>query len=173
MSDEPYVIHDTPEFEDSNIRALKTSDPANAETVFNPLFMRILSNIRAVWQKALTKVDKIEGKGLSANDYTNVEKQKLAELGNYDDSSLQESLSTLQTNKADKTEVSAAFSATNANVTANTAAITAIPSTPLTMTVQLTAGGAQALEVKQVRNITISPSDPSGGVNGDLWFKYS
>lgn len=34
------------------------------------------------------KVDKIEGKGLSTNDYTTAEKQKLASLSNYDDTEL-------------------------------------------------------------------------------------
>ena len=32
-----------------------------------------------------TKVDKVEGKGLSANDFTNADKSKLANLENYDD----------------------------------------------------------------------------------------
>lgn len=149
MSDEPYVIPDNPEFEDNNIRALKTSDPANAETIFNPLFLRILSNIRAVWQKINLKADKVDGKGFSSNDYTDEDKAKLTGLSNYDDSDLQ------------------------GKVSANTTAIAAIPSTPLTMTAQLTAGGAQDLATKQVRNVTISPSDPSGGSNGDMWFKYS
>lgn len=35
-----------------------------------------------------TKVDKIEGKVLSSNDYTNEEKQKLADLKNYDDADI-------------------------------------------------------------------------------------
>ena len=34
------------------------------------------------------KVDKIEGKGLSTNDYTNEDKEKLSELNNYDDTEL-------------------------------------------------------------------------------------
>lgn len=34
------------------------------------------------------KVDKVSGKGLSTNDFTNAEKEKLAGLGNYDDSAV-------------------------------------------------------------------------------------
>lgn len=36
------------------------------------------------------KVDKIEGKGLSTNDYTDAEKEKLAELENYDDTQVRQ-----------------------------------------------------------------------------------
>lgn len=35
-----------------------------------------------------TKVDKVEGKGLSSNDYTDTEKTKLASLSNYDDTAI-------------------------------------------------------------------------------------
>lgn len=42
------------------------------------------------------KVDKIEGKGLSTNDYTTQEKNKLAELENYDDTQVRQLI--LQTN---------------------------------------------------------------------------
>lgn len=38
------------------------------------------------------KVNKIEGKGLSTNDYTNEEKRKLEELNNYDDTELRKKL---------------------------------------------------------------------------------
>lgn len=48
-----------------------------------------------------TKVDKEEGKGLSSNDYTDTEKEKLASLENYDDTEIKEALS----GKADKTEI--------------------------------------------------------------------
>ena len=46
------------------------------------------------------KVDKIEGKGLSSNDFTDAERNKLANLSNYDDSELVNSLN----NKVDKVE---------------------------------------------------------------------
>ena len=43
------------------------------------------------------KVDKEQGKGLSTNDYTTAEKQKLAGLSNYNDSALQTAVNNLQT----------------------------------------------------------------------------
>lgn len=52
------------------------------------------------------KVDKEEGKGLSANDYTDQEKEKLAGLSNYDDTQVQEELA----GKASKQEVADAAS---------------------------------------------------------------
>ncbi|MBQ4232657.1 MAG: hypothetical protein II699_05200 [Lachnospiraceae bacterium] len=48
----------------------------------------------------VAKVDKITGKGLSTNDYTNSEKEKLASLYNYDDTSVRNLIST----KVDKIE---------------------------------------------------------------------
>lgn len=57
--------------------------------------------------KALAaKVDKEEGKGLSTNDYTDQEKEKLAGLSNYDDTQVQEELA----GKASKQEVADAAS---------------------------------------------------------------
>ena len=47
------------------------------------------------------KVDKEEGKGLSSNDYTDTEKEKLASLENYDDTEIKSSLN----NKADRSEI--------------------------------------------------------------------
>ena len=59
-----------------------------------------------------TKVDKEEGKGLSTNDYTDDDKYKLESLENYDDTEIKDlisintnNISSLQTNKADKTEI--------------------------------------------------------------------
>ena len=50
---------------------------------------RILKQVRAyIDKKDNTKVDKVDGKGLSSNDYTAAEKNKLATLNNYDDSAL-------------------------------------------------------------------------------------
>lgn len=42
------------------------------------------------------KVDKVDGKGLSTNDYTTEEKVKLATLENYDDTSIDGRVSTLE-----------------------------------------------------------------------------
>lgn len=43
------------------------------------------------------KVDKEDGKGLSTNDYTNEEKEKLAGLSNYNDEEIKEEIATLKT----------------------------------------------------------------------------
>ena len=58
------------------------------------------SSTNAVQNKVVTttlnkKVDKVEGKGLSTNDYTTAEKNKLAGLQNYDDAEVQDKLTEL------------------------------------------------------------------------------
>ncbi len=63
------------------------------------------------------KVDKESGKGLSANDYTTVEKNKLSGLSNYDDSGLRSELAT----KATPTEIAEAVSTHNESATAHSA----------------------------------------------------
>ena len=52
------------------------------------------------------KVDKVEGKALSTNDYTNEDKSKLDSLNNYDDTALKERVSAVETSKQDKTDQS-------------------------------------------------------------------
>lgn len=42
-----------------------------------------------------------------------------------------------------------------------------------TMAARLTAQNNSSYTTKQVRNITLSTSNPSGGANGDVWIKYS
>jgi len=62
-------------------------------------------NIAALDHALGEKVDKISGKGLSTNDYTNAEKLKLATLENYDDTDLTDRVSDVEdslTGKADK-----------------------------------------------------------------------
>ena len=44
-----------------------------------------------------TKVDKVAGKQLSTNDYTTVEKNKLAGLTNYDDTELRTEITNIET----------------------------------------------------------------------------
>ena len=48
----------------------------------------IQNNINSINELENTKVDKVEGKDLSTNDYTNEEKTKLASLENYDDTEI-------------------------------------------------------------------------------------
>ena len=53
-------------------------------------------------------MDKVSGKGLSTNDYTTPEKQKLAGLSNYDDSALRKYIESLEEqNKLLKKQVAA------------------------------------------------------------------
>lgn len=49
-----------------------------------------------------SKVDKEEGKGLSTNDFTTAEKDKLAGLSNYNDTEIKNTIQNLQNNKQDK-----------------------------------------------------------------------
>ena len=44
------------------------------------------------------KVDKVTGKGLSTNDYTTTEKNKLAGLSNYNDTTIKKDIATNKTN---------------------------------------------------------------------------
>ena len=66
--------------------------------VENSTFNTTVSDLEAQIEN---KVDKEEGKGLSSNDYTDAEKEKLASLENYDDTEIKSSLN----NKADKSEI--------------------------------------------------------------------
>lgn len=52
-------------------------------------------------QDIANKVDKVEGKGLSTEDYTTAEKQKLAGLNNYDDTEIKQDIQELQTDVSD------------------------------------------------------------------------
>ena len=62
----------------------------------NEIRPAIIKNTEAISQK----VDKIEGKGLSTEDYTTIEKEKLAGLENYDDSELRNQLQQTETGVA-------------------------------------------------------------------------
>lgn len=51
--------------------------------------------------KLTTKVDKVTGKGLSTNDYTSAEKNKLASLTNYDDTAIKKQITDIETSIGD------------------------------------------------------------------------
>ena len=55
-----------------------------------------INNQTDLIQKFNSKVDKIENKGLSTNDYTNEDKNKLASLNNYDDITIKSDISNIQ-----------------------------------------------------------------------------
>lgn len=57
-----------------------------------------------LWEALNDKVDKVAGKGLSTNDYTDEEREKLAGLENYDDAKLKEELSETYQPKGDYVE---------------------------------------------------------------------
>ena len=46
----------------------------------------------AIWEALNDKVDKVKGKGLSTNDFTDEDREKLARLENYDDTKLKEEI---------------------------------------------------------------------------------
>lgn len=59
-------------------------------------------DVEALETAMSNKVDKVEGKQLSTEDYTTAEKEKLASLNNYDDSTIVASITALQSGKVDK-----------------------------------------------------------------------
>lgn len=81
-----------------------------------------ISDVSNLTSQLNSKVDKVNGKGLSTvdftdtsyvhtdNNYTTSEKTKLAGLENYDDSELKSDIQDLQTGKADKSEIPTATS---------------------------------------------------------------
>lgn len=69
-----------------------------------------------------TKVDKVEGMGLSSNDYTTEDKNKLAGLENYNDSAVLEAI-------ADKQDVISDLDAIRSGAAAGATAIQSIPDT--------------------------------------------
>ena len=48
MAEQYYIITDDPQYSIDDIRKLQNSDPVNAQTIVNPLIVRILENIAAV-----------------------------------------------------------------------------------------------------------------------------
>ena len=89
------------------------ADTVNGHTVecdvpADAKFTDTIYNDSALKATVANKVDKVSGKGLSTNDYTNPEKQKLAGLSNYDDSALRKYIESLEEqNKLLKEQVAA------------------------------------------------------------------
>lgn len=102
------------EFVETKIADLVNSAPETLDTL-GELATAIENNADVVetLNAAITnKVDKVDGKGLSTNDYTNEDKSKLAGLSNYDDTELankvsqnESAITDLQNNKANDTDV--------------------------------------------------------------------
>ena len=62
-------------------------------------------DVEALETALATKVDKVDGKGLSTNDFTNEYKTKVDGFSNYDDTEVRSLISGLNSTKADKTSV--------------------------------------------------------------------
>jgi len=109
------------------------------------------------------KVDKVSGKGLSTEDYTTAEKNKLAGI----EAGAQ--VNTV-TSVAGKTgEVTLAKSDVGLSNVDN---VQQMPKSGGTFTGVVTAQSNTSYTTRQIRNIVLSTSDPSGGNNGDVWIKY-
>ena len=85
---------------------------------------------------------------------------------------------TLQGYTADYFATAASLTSVNSNISTMQNDITNLKSGKLnisggTMTGALVAQNNANYTTKQVRNIFISTSDPSGGSNGDIWIKYA
>lgn len=56
MAEEFYIIPENPQYSIDDIRKLQNSDPVNAQTIVNPLILRILENIAALHRQAVNVV---------------------------------------------------------------------------------------------------------------------
>ena len=71
---------------------------ASTRNHINNTDIHVTSEDKENWNN---KLDPEEGKGLSQNDYTDEEKEKLASLENYDDTSLKTRVTNVENEKAD------------------------------------------------------------------------
>lgn len=95
------------------------------------------------------KVAKVAGKGLSTEDYTTAEKSKLAGV-----------------------EAGAEVNAVDSVAGKTGAVVLAADDIGAGTLPGKVVGNNNADYTKQLRNITLSTADPSGGSNGDVWIKY-
>ena len=75
--------------------ANKAAEAAN-DAASNVDSDQIVPRLRQLEEEVPNKVDKVEGKGLSTNDYTDEDKEKLSGLSNYDDSGIKQQLADKQ-----------------------------------------------------------------------------
>lgn len=90
-SEEKTKLAELSNYNDTQVKA----DITSANTAIGQLQTRVESIDN-------NKVDKVSGKGLSTEDYTTDDKNKLAALSNYDDAKVREDISVLDINKMDK-----------------------------------------------------------------------
>lgn len=83
----------------NDIKLILTTDDVDFDTLqelVNALKNNV-SSIADIFQALNQKVDKIAGKGLSTNDFTTTEKNKLASLSNYDDTAIRNQINNTYT----------------------------------------------------------------------------
>lgn len=81
-----------------------------------------------------TKVDKVSGKGLSSNDYTTTEKQKLAGLKNYDDTGVKASIANVETAVKGKQDIISDLESIRSGAEKGATALQGVPSEYITET---------------------------------------
>ena len=107
-NDEEIVRYNpSPDYYDTWVGSLKYAENTEPITPTDKEQMQsqISQNTSDITNLQNNKVDKVQGKGLSTNDYTNEEKNKLASLENYDDTEIKQELTTqgtqIEQNKTD------------------------------------------------------------------------
>lgn len=145
-------------------------DAKDADTVGGKSFANIQSEITT---RIANKVDKVSGKGLSTNDYTTAEKNKLSGLhtvatsGSYNDLSNKPTAANIDVVNLDST-VEDLIEFHDEQIKKK------VDKTGDTMTGILTAQSNTSYTTRQVRNMILSTSDAvnSQMQNGDIWIKY-
>ena len=111
-----------------------------------------------------SKVDKVTGKGLSTEDYTTTEKNKLAGI---------EAGAQVNTVTSVAGKTGAVTLAKSDVGLGNVDNVKQMPIAGGTFTGVATAQSNTSYTTRQIRNFVLSTSDPSGGSNGDVWIKYT
>ncbi len=82
MANENYIMSESPVYNEE-IRKLKNSDPANAETVFNPLIQEILGNIHYLKLNNMRKVIASRTRDPSKPAFDITDKKVALDVGTY------------------------------------------------------------------------------------------
>lgn len=110
-----------------------------------------------------SKVDKVTGKGLSTEDYTTAEKNKLAGI---------EAGAQVNTVTSVAGKTGAVTLAKSDVGLGNVDNVKQMPIAGGTFTGIVTAQSNTSYLTRQIRNFVLSTADPSGGSNGDVWIKW-
>ena len=90
-----------------------------------------------------SKVDKVEGKGLSTNDFTNEDKDKLDGLSNYDDSEIKQDIADIQDKNTSQDELIAKLKDNMFNLTAEGTSINVQDASDLPAVLEVSGGVRQ------------------------------